>query len=128
MMSVGKKAPPMTQYHPEQSTPPEIPVVTEGVFGALRHDRATDPTFDDRSFHALVESNKEFAHQIVIEANKRSGGKPESQFQFIQGALFAIAALQRQAKSNKLNELLGEPVSIDDAEPLLPSDGAGGGV
>lgn len=102
----------------------ELPIVKEGVFAALEHDRAGDEQFADHKFRDLNNRNHVLATHIILEAHRQSGGDVERQESFVNGAVYVFDALRRQTDVNAVSELVGESATVlefpEPPEDTLP--------
>jgi hypothetical protein len=106
------------------TTEPDVPIVDEHVVQVLRESHDIDPENSRAMMHRTVEDDPKFAHQIVIEANRRSDGDMGRQEAFIQGANFAREALRRTITINQIRELFSFPDMARIEEDLENPDEA----
>ena len=81
------------------STTPEelslLPEADEYVLESMHDAHTANPRDIDELVHTLVEDDQEFAFEILRQGYIRSGGDPDRQYGFIEGASFAREALRR---------------------------------
>lgn len=105
--------------HPEPNAPAgrptDIPHIDPAIFDAMAHDAQADPASLKDKIALLSNENHALAVYMLIEAFRQSGGNMRLKESFINGTLFAMEALRRQAEATRLHMIFETP---DAAAPL----------
>lgn len=99
------------------TTEPDLPIVNKYTIKALRKAYNLSPEDSARKLmRRIVEDDPKFAHQIIIEANRRSNGDMARQEAFIEGANFAREAVRQSMAINNICVLFETTGTTEAAE------------